>query len=318
MPGLVEIGYFLSSEEHGPRTLLDQARAAEEAGMGKVWISDHFHPWLEEQGESPFVWSVIGAIAAATDLHVTTAVTCPTVRMHPAIVAHAAATAAVLSRGRFTLGVGSGEALNEHITAQHWPPAPIRLEMLDEAIAIMRRLFTGDVVDHRGKHFTVESARLFTVPDEPPPIIVSAFGRRAATLAATAGDGLACTFPSEEILGHYASAGGTGLKQAGVKVCWGPDREACTKVLHRVWRQSGLPGQLSQDLPTWRHFDQASELVTPEALAEKIPCGPDPEPYLEAFRAYRDVGFDELYVTQVGDDQRGFLEFFGKEIEPAL
>src|SRR6478672_8382695 len=180
---MAEIGYFLSSEEHGPAELVHQARLASDAGIGSVWISDHFHPWLDEQGESPFVWSVIGAIAATTPLAVTTAVTCPTIRIHPAIIAQAAATAALLLDGRFELGVGSGENLNEHILGDRWPITDERLDMLEEAVAVMRELWTGEEVTHRGPHYCVENARIYSRPDVPPKVLVSGFGPKSTSLA---------------------------------------------------------------------------------------------------------------------------------------
>src|SRR3978361_635539 len=165
----MQIGYFLSCEEYSPQSILEQAKMAAEAGFESLWISDHFHPWNDEQGESPFVWSVIGAIAQVCDLPITTAVTCPTIRTHPAIVAHAAATSAVLTQGRFRLGVGAGEALNEHVVGARWPDAEVRLAMLEEAVDVMRELWRGDFVDHHGPHYTVENARLYTLPDHTPP-----------------------------------------------------------------------------------------------------------------------------------------------------
>ena len=191
----MDIGYFLSSEEHGPLDLVQQAQMAADAGIGSVWISDHFHPWLDEQGQSPFVWSVIGAVAATTPLAVTTAVTCPTMRIHPAIVAHAAATAAVMLDGRFELGVGTGENLNEHVLGDRWPTTDERLDMLEEAIEVMRLLWTGEEVSHRGRHYTVENARLYTVPAAPPPVVMSAFGPKATDVAARVADGFVSTSP---------------------------------------------------------------------------------------------------------------------------
>src|SRR6266850_3178563 len=192
---MTEIGYFLSSEEHGPRELLAQAQLAADAGIGTVWISDHFHPWLDEQGESPFVWSVIGAIAATTPLRVITAVTCPTTRIHPAIVAQAAATCAVMLHGRFELGVGTGEALNEHILGDRWPPIDVRLAMLTEAVGLMRQLWGGDEVTHRGEHYMVENARIYSLPATPPPVLMSGFGPKATRVAAAIADGYVSTRP---------------------------------------------------------------------------------------------------------------------------
>lgn len=315
---MAEIGYFLSSEEHGPRALLDQARMASDAGVGSVAISDHYHPWLDEQGQSPFVWSVIGAIAAATPLRVSTFVTCPTMRIHPAVLAQAAATSSLLLEGRFEFGIGTGEALNEHILGDPWPLHDERSAMLEEAVEIMRALWTGEEVTHRGDHYVVEAARLYSVPDVPPPVAVSAFGPKATELAARIGEGFVSTSPDGELLSKYRELGGTGPASAGVKICWGADRDACIRTAHRLWRSSGLPGELSQDLRLPALFDQGSQLVTPEAIAEKMPCGPDVEPIVEAVREYVEAGFDRIYLGQVGPEQEGFFRFFDTELRPAL
>jgi len=255
---VTRIGYFLSCEEYGPDALIQQAKWAEEAGFESLWISDHFHPWNDEQGESPFVWSVIGAISAVCSLPITTAVTCPTIRTHPAIVAHAAATSAVLTGGKFILGVGSGEALNEHVTGARWPDMTVRLDMLEEAVEVMRALWQGGFVDHHGEHYTVENARLYTIPDEPVPVYVSGFGPKAAELAGRIGDGFVTTSPDEDMIKAFRDAGGEGKPvHAGYKVCWGADDEVCVDTAHRIWANSGVPGELSQVLPSPRHFEQS-------------------------------------------------------------
>lgn len=313
-----EIGYFLSSEEHGPRALTKFAQMGEAAGFRSALISDHFHPWLDRQGESPFVWSVIGAIAASTKLHVTTGVTCPTVRMHPAIVAHAAATSSLLLEGRFALGVGSGENLNEHILGDRWPPTDIRLEMLVEAVDVMRQLWGGGTVSHHGAHYAVENARIYSCPDTPPDVYVSAFGPKALDVAASIGDGLVNTSPDADSIKGYREAGGKGPTIAAVKVCWGEDESAARKLAHELWATTGVPGELNQELPMPAHFEQAASTVTEEKVAESISCGPDPEVHREALRKYVDAGFDKVYVSQIGDDQEGFLRFFFKEVEPKL
>jgi len=315
---MVEIGYFLSSEEHGPTALLQQARLAADAGIGSLWISDHYHPWTDDQGESPFVWSVIGAIGAATSLRVTTAVTCPTMRLHPAVVAQAAATSALLLDGKFELGVGSGENLNEHILGDRWPATDERLAMLEEAVDIMRALWRGEEVSHKGEHYTVENARLYSTPSTPPPVFVSGFGPKATALAARIGDGYVQTSPDEELVQQYRSDGGKGPACAGVKVCWGPDRDECAKLAHKLWRSSGVPGELSQELRSPAHFEQASKLVTVDAIAEKIPCGPDAEPIVEVVRKYVDAGFDRVFLSQVGPRQEEFFDFFTRELAGAL
>ena len=315
---MAEFGYFLSSEEHPPRALVEQAQRAEAAGFQRVTISDHFHPWMDSQGESPFVWSVIGGIAASTQLHVTTAVTCPILRIHPAILAQATATAAASLEGRFRFGVGTGERLNEHVLGQHWPPAEVRRDMLGEAIELIRELWTGNVVTRHGPHYTTENARIFTTPPEDIPVVVSGFGPDATDLAAAIGDGYMTTAPDRELVDRYRSQGGTGPAIATIKVCWGPDEAAAEKEAHRLWASSGVPGESSQELSMPAHFEQAAELVSPEDIAEKIPCGPDPERHLDTIRTYLDAGFDEIHLSQVGEDQAGFLEFWADELRPKL
>jgi G6PDH family F420-dependent oxidoreductase len=250
---MVSIGYFLSSEEFGPKELVRQARLAEQAGFERLWISDHFHPWNGEQGNSPFVWSVIGALSEATSLPVTTAVTCPTVRIHPAVIAQAAATAAIQHNGRLVLGVGSGEALNEHILGDRWPPADVRLEMLEEAIELIRTLLSGKEITHHGRHYTVENARIFTVPEQPVPIYVSGFGPKAIKLAARLGDGYLSVMPDAEMVRAYRDNGGTGPVHGGFKVCHAPTVEDGVRTAYRLWPNENLPGELAQVLPTPRH-----------------------------------------------------------------
>ena len=314
----MKIGYFLSCEENGPAELLAQARAAEAAGFQGLWISDHYHPWNDEQGQSPFVWAVIGALAEATaSVPVTTAVTCPTVRIHPAVVAQAAATAAVMLPGRFNLGVGSGEALNEQILGDDWPEADVRLEMLEEAIEVMRELWGGEVVSREGKHYRVRHARIYTLPEQPPPILVSGFGPKSVDLAGRVGDGYVTTSPDSESIERFREAGGDGkVVQAGAKVCYGSDETEARKRAHRIWANDGLPGELAQVLSTPEHFEQASELVTEEMIAGTVPCGPDLDRHLESIQEYADAGVDELYVQQIGGDHDGFFEAYSREVLP--
>jgi G6PDH family F420-dependent oxidoreductase len=315
---MAEFGYFLSSEEHSGRTLVAQAQAAEAAGMTKVAISDHFHPWMDAQGHSPFVWSVIGGIAATTGLEVTTAVTCPIMRIHPAILAQATATSAEMLGGRFRFGIGTGERLNEHVLGQHWPPAAVRQEMLREAVEVVRQLWTGELVTHHGEHFTVENARIYTTAPSEIPVLMSAFGPGAAELAADIADGLIHTKPAADIVEQYRSGGGTGPAVATTKACWAPTEEEATKLVHELWRSSGVPGEAMQELANPAHFEAAADLVTPEKMAEAIPCGPDPEVHLTALRELLEAGFDEVLISQVGEDQAGYLEFFQKELRPKL
>ena len=313
----MRIGYFLATEEFAPAELLEQARAAERAGFHGFWISDHYHPWNAAQGQSPFVWGVLGALARTTNLPVTTAVTCPTMRIHPAVMAQAAATTAVLLEGRFLFGVGSGEALNEHIMGDRWPIADVRLEMLEEAIEVIRKLWSGETVNHAGRHYRVEHARLFTLPEAPPPVLVSGFGPKAVDLAARVGDGYCITMPDEELISRFRSGGGGDkVVQGGLKVCYGSDEAEARQTVRRLWPSEGLPGELAQVLPMPEHFEQASELVTEELLAEAIPCGPDLEHHAEAIQEFADAGVDELYVHQIGGGHDQFFEAYAREILP--
>ena len=314
----MRIGYFLSSEEYTPAELIAQAKAAERAGFSALWISDHYHPWVDAQGQSPFVWSVIGALSQVTErMTVTTGVTCPTVRIHPAIIAQAAATPAAMLPGRFQLGVGSGEALNEHILGDAWPEAEVRQEMLEESIEVMRGLWEGKQFSHYGPHYAVENARIYTLPDAPPDIIVSGFGPKSVDLAARVGDGYCTVGPDKESVDRFrAGGGGDKIVQGGTKVCFGPDEQECVKTVHRLWPNEALPGELAQILPQPAHFEQATELVTEEMIAESTPCGPDVDKIVETFQAFADAGFDELYVQQIGPRQEEFFEMLKRDVLP--
>jgi G6PDH family F420-dependent oxidoreductase len=314
----MRIGYFLSSEEFGPGELVRQARMAEQAGFDGLWISDHYHPWNDAQGHSSFVWSTIGAISqAAPGMTVTTAVTCPTMRIHPAIVAQAAATCALLLDGRFKLGLGTGEALNEHILGDRWPEADERLEMLEEAVAVIRKLWQGGVQSHRGRHYRVEHARVYDLPAEPPPILISGFGEKSTGLAAKIGDGFCTTAPVADAVASFRrEAGAEKTVSGGTKVCLAEDEQRGRATAHRLWANESLPGELSQVLPTPSHFEQASDLVTEEMVAESVPCGPDIAPHLETIREFEQAGFDELYIQQIGSDHERFFELYAREILP--
>lgn len=316
----MKVGYFLSCEEHGPADLVEQAVLAERAGFEGLWISDHYHPWNDEQGQSPFVWSVIGAISQACSLPVTTAVSCPTVRLHPAVVAQAAATSAAMLGGKFVLGVGTGEALNEHILGEAWPHADLRLEMLEEAVDVIRALWTGDVVSHEGPHYTVDTARIYTKPDEPPPVYVSAFGPKALEVAARIGDGFITTKPDGDAVADFRRMKGDDRApaMAGFKVAFADTREEGLDHAHRLWANSGLPGELAQVLPSPQHFEQASTLVTKEATAASVVCGNDPREHTDAFAPYGEAGFDEVYVANMGPNWRAMIEFYGEQVLPEL
>jgi G6PDH family F420-dependent oxidoreductase len=308
-------GYFLSCEEFGPVELVRQAKLAERAGFQRLWISDHFHPWNGQQGQSPFVWSVIGALSEATSLPVATAVTCPTVRIHPAIIAQAAATAAVQTGGGFTLGVGSGEALNEHIYGDAWPSAPTRLAMLEEAVEVIRALHRGETVDYQGEFYEVSNARVYTLPAEPVPIYVSGFGPKSARLAGRIGDGFVSVQPDADLVSAFRDAGGGGKPaQAGLKVCYGTDEQDAVATAHRLWPNDQLPGELAQVLPTPAHFEQASTLVTPDQVASATPCGPDVQRHVKAITEFVTAGYDEIYLQQIGPDQEAFFEFWSEKL----
>jgi G6PDH family F420-dependent oxidoreductase len=316
---MTSFGYFLSCEEYTPAELIEQARLAEDAGFDALWISDHFHPWNDEQGQSPFVWSMIGALAQVCRLPVTTAVTCPTVRTHPAIIAQAAATSAVLHEGRFRLGVGSGEALNEHILGDAWRSADERLDQLEEAVEVMRLLWSGGFVSHRGRYYTVDQARIYTLPESVPEVYVSGFGPKAVALAGRIGDGFVCTFPDANLLKQFRDAGGGGKPaQGGMKVAYASTFDDAVDIAHRIWPNSGIPGELSQVLPSPRHFEQASELVTKDMIRESLVGGPDPEPQVKSAQEYVDAGFDEIYVANMGPHYKGMIKLWGDEVLPAL
>ncbi len=315
----MELGIALSSEELGPAEIVLAATRAEEAGFTTAWVSDHYHPWLDTQGQSPFVWTVLGAIAGATEsLRVGTGVTCPTMRIHPAVIAQAAATTQCLFDGRFWLGVGSGEALNEHILGEKWPEAGVRLEMLEEAIEVIRSLWEGGQLSHYGPYFAVENARIYTLPEEPPPIYVSAFGKRSADVAARTGDGLVSTKPGSDIIDAFQESGGSGPALAQVKVAWAPSEREAEDLVFERWPTAGLSGELSQELPTPAHFRQATSVLHKEDVVGNFPCGPDPDRHIGAIMPYVEAGYDEVYVTQVGPDQEGFIDFYEREVMPVL
>jgi len=314
---MVEIGYALSSEEHPAPDLVRYARDAEQSGFTYASISDHFHPWTDRQGESSFVWSVLGGIAqATTTLAVGTGVTCPIARYSPPIVAQAAATVTTMMPGRFFLGVGTGEALNEHITGQPWPPHSVRSSMLEEAIEIIRALWAGETVCRRGTHFTVENARVFSLPEQPPPIIVAAGGPTMAELAARIGDGLINFAPGRSIVHAHREAGGTGPTHVQYNVCWAEDEQRARKTALEVCTTVALEGELGQFLPYPAHFEAATAKLTEDDIAEVIVCGPEPERHCEGLQKCIDAGFDHIHVDQVGPDQEGFFAFYQSEVLP--
>jgi G6PDH family F420-dependent oxidoreductase len=315
----MRIGYFLSSEEYSPAEMIEQARGAERAGFTGLWISDHYHPWVDAQGQSAFVWSTIGALSQVCALPITTAVTCPTVRIHPAVIAQAAATSAVLTNGRFRLGVGTGEALNEHIFGDAWPEEDVRLEMLEEAVEIMRELWKGGVVSHRGKHYTVENARIYTLPEQPVEILVSGFGPKSTDLAGRIGDGFVSTSPDGDLVARFRSTAGAGkVAQAGFKAAYADTEDEGARFAYEKWPNAGVPGELSQVLPSPKHFEQASELVTPDMVKKSFVCGKDPDAHLEMIGRYAEAGFDEIYVANTGPNYQKLFDLYAEQILPKL
>ena len=267
----VKWGYTLSSEEQPPAALVRGAAEAE-AGFDFCSISDHFHPWVQAQGHSPFVWSVLGAIAAGTDrLGVLTGVTCPTMRIHPAVVAHAAATTSLLFGDRFSLGVGSGEALNEHILGHRWPTPEVRLAMLEEAVTVIREMWTGDTVDWKGDYFKVENARLFDAPQRSIPIIVSGFGTDAAELAGRSATACSATAPAPNSSTPTAAPGAPAPGMRRSTSATAPTRTRAPRPCSTIWPNHAIPGQLAQDLPTWTHFEQVARLVSIDEAAKGVP-----------------------------------------------
>jgi G6PDH family F420-dependent oxidoreductase len=316
---MIKLGYKLMSEEHGPHALLRNARRAEQAGFDFAAISDHYFPWLEEQGHSPFAWSVLGALAQATErLGLMTAVTCPIMRYHPAIIAQAAATLGLLTNGRFTLGVGSGERLNEHVIGAGWPGIVERHERLSEALDIIQGLLAGDLTTYRGEYFNLDHAKLFDRPKQKPEVIMAAGGPRAARLAAEKADGLIVTEAKAELLDAFGEAGGKGPRYAEVAMCCAEDEREAAQTAHRHfrWSVSGWPVQA--ELPHDGAFAAASRHVPVEAVAEEISCGPSADRHLQAIHEYTELGCDRIILTQIGPDQDFFFELFEQKIAPAL
>ncbi len=317
---MAKIGYTASSEEHPPNDLVEQLVQAEDSGFSFAFISDHYHPWVSAQGHSPFVWAVLGGAATATSsIQIGTGVTCPIMRIHPAILAQAAATVTAMMPGRFFFGVGTGENLNEHILGDRWPPYDIRAQMFEEAIEVIRELWKGKVTNHWGDYYTVEDARIYTLPDTPPPIMVAAAGPKAAEMAGRIGDGLISTKPNAEVVQIFGqSGGGDKPRYSQMTVCWAPNREQAIDTAYKIWPNAGLKGPLNSELRTVVHFEQAVKMVRKEDIAEAVVCGPDPEPYIKKIQEYLDAGFDHVYIHQIGPDQAGFLDFFRRELRDQL
>lgn len=317
--GAVKVGYKLFAEAYSPIELVRQAVRAEEAGFDFVEISDHYHPWLHDQGHSGFAWSILGSIAAKTStLGLATGVTCPFIRYHPSIVAQAAATTALLSEGRFVLGLGSGERLNEHVVARGWPAAATRTEMLRESIEVIRLLWSGGYHSYDGRHIQLEDARVFDLPDELPPIVVAGSGGPAVKLAAELGDGLFTTDADRDLVDKYKKAGGEGPRYAEVSLSWAPTEEAALKSAHTLFRFSATGWKVQAELPNPVNFEAASSVVREADIAESFAYGPDVQRHLEKIRTYADAGFDHLALVNAGPDVDGFFRFYADELAPAL
>jgi G6PDH family F420-dependent oxidoreductase len=312
-------GYTLFSELNGPTELVDQAVRAEAAGFDFLVISDHFHPWLHSHTDSPFAWSVLGAVADRTErVELATLVTCPMIRYHPAIIAQAAATIAIMSEGRFTLSVGAGENLNEHVVGRGWPPVHIRHEMLAESVEAMRQLWTGQWTTYRGQHITVEDAKLYTLPPQPPHVLVAASGPASAALAGRIGDGVVAVQPDPDLVTRFRATGGEGKRTHGqVPLSYDRDEARARKLAMRF--RFGIPGwKVMAELPNPVNFEAAVTTVREEDIAEMVPCGSDPQAHAQAVRQFVDAGFEEVSVLQVGDDYEGFFRFWTEELRPKL
>jgi G6PDH family F420-dependent oxidoreductase len=315
-------GYTLMSEQSAPRELVGHAAAAEQAGFDFEVISDHYFPWLDEMGHSPYAWSVLGAVTQVTDrVELMTYVTCPTMRYHPAVVAQKAATVDLLSDGRFTLGLGAGENLNEHVVGRGWPPANVRHEMLEEAAQIIRSLLDGGYVDFVGQHFRVDSAKVWDVPQQPVPIAVAVSGQQSVDTFAPLADHLIAVEPKVELVQMWdaASPQPHSRKIGQLPVCWGPDRDACIERAHELFRWFGGGWKVNAELPGPAGFAGASQFVTRDDVADSIPCGPDLDAVVRAVREFEDAGFTDVALVQIGDEsQRDFLGVAEKELLPAL
>ena len=317
---MVAIGYSLMTEQRSPADIVSDAQRAEQAGFDFATISDHFHPWIEAQGHAGYAWSMLGALSQVTTrLPVTTYVTAPILRYHPAIVAQKAATMAILMPGRFRLGLGSGENLNEHVAGLGFPSADVRQDMLEEAIEIIRKLWTGDDVTFHGDFYDVERARIFDLPSEPIPIGVAAGGSEAAELAAQAGEFLIATSPDADLIATYRKAGGDGQAVVGqMAICWGPDETAARKLAHTLngWTVAGW--RVQTELVGPESFQEIADQATEDQVAEAVPSGPDLDKIVAAVKKYADAGYTEVAITQVGPDQAGFCEIFARELGPKL
>ncbi|MFC3687163.1 TIGR03557 family F420-dependent LLM class oxidoreductase [Aquipuribacter hungaricus] len=306
----MQVGYKIATEGAGPKELVELAVHAERAGFDFVELSDHFHPWLESQGHSPFTWTVLGSIASSTDrIGLATGVTCPTVRYHPAVIAQAAATTALLSDGRFVLGVGSGERLNEHVVGTVFPAVKARHAMLREALEIIRLLWQGGYQSYDGRYLQLEDARVFDLPDTLPLIAVACSGRPSATLAAELGDGIFATEADPEINALFEAAGGSGPRYAEVPMAWAETEQAAAASAWETSRWALTGWKVMSELPNPVNFEAASQTVTLDDVRGQFACGPGLEDKVAKARTYADAGFDHLVMQNVGPDQHAFLDW---------
>ena len=315
----MRIGYKLIAEGYGPAEMVRQCVLAEQAGFDFVEISDHFHPWVSEQQHSGFAWSMLAAMAARTErIELATGVTCPFIRYHPAVIAQAAATTQILAEGRFTLGVGSGERLNEHVVGQGWPPVHVRHRMFRESLEIIRLLWQGGYRTYEGQHLTIEDARVFDLPETLPKIVVAAGGPRAAAIAAELGDGLFVTEPRRDLVDAYEQGGGAGPRYAEVPLAYAATEQEAAQNARDLFR-FGLTGwKVQAELPNPVNFDAATSWVTPETMTEAFGCGPDTERHLAVARPFAEAGYDHLALINAGPDVDGFFEHASSELIGAL
>jgi G6PDH family F420-dependent oxidoreductase len=318
---MVGIGYTLLCEQSGPRELVRYAQLAEQAGFDFAVISDHSFPWLDSQGHAPYAWSVLGAVAQATErIGLMTYVTCPTMRYHPAIVAQKAATVQLLSEGRFTLGLGAGENLNEHVVGRAWPPVNVRHDMLAEAIDIIGALFDGGYVNHVGRHYQIDSARLWDLPETRVPIATAVSGARSVSRFAPVSDAMIAVEPNGELCRGWEASGGAGHRKIGQQpVSWDTDEAAARKRAHDQFRWFAGGWKVNAELPGTAAFAAATQFVTPDDVAGNIPCGPDEQRIVDAATGYVDAGFTDVALCQIGDEnQERFLAMAGATLLPAL
>lgn len=315
----MKIGYKLIAEAYPPREIVRQAVLAEEAGFDFVEVSDHFHPWLEGQEHSGFAWSMLANAAAKTErIELATGVTCPFIRYHPAIIAQAAATTTLLSDGRFTLGVGAGEQLNEHVVGRGWPAVGPRHEMFRESLEIIRLLWSGGYHSYEGKHLKLEDARVFDLPQTPPRIAVATGGPSSARIAAELGDAIFATEPKPELTAAYAEAGGSGPKYAEVPLSYDPDEAKAAESAREQFR-FGLTGwKVQAELPNPVNFEAATAFITDDDMREVFGCGPDAGRHVEVAQQFVDAGFDHLALINAGPEPDGFFEFFSNELAEPL